>query len=53
MSRLLDHCDTLARVTGNGHANALVRLETELGPELARRLVGALARGRGRGLVIV
>ena len=49
MSRLLDHCETIARVTGNGHGSALVRLESEIGSELARRLVGAL----GRGLVIV
>lgn len=53
MSRLLDHCETIARITGTGHGNALLRLETEIGSELARRLVGALARGRGRRLVIV
>ncbi|MDQ3669792.1 MAG: hypothetical protein M3377_05870 [Actinomycetota bacterium] len=52
ISGLLDHCETIARVTGNGDGNALLRLESEIGSELARRLVGALARGRGRAFVI-
>ena len=42
--RLLDHCDTLGRVTAERRASALDRLEGELGSELARRLVGAHAR---------
>ena len=45
MSRILDHCETLGRVTGERRATALLRLEGELGTELAKRLVGALARG--------
>ena len=54
MSRLLTHCETLARVTSEHSATARVRLESELGPELAQRLVGALAaRGGGRSAAIV
>jgi hypothetical protein len=49
LARLAEHCDTIGRVTTARRANALLRLEGELGPDLARRLVGALARG-GRPL---
>ncbi len=45
LARLVAHCDTLGRVTAERRADALLRLEGELGPDLARRLVGALARG--------
>ena len=45
MTRLLEHCETLGRVTAEHQATARARLETELGCELARRLIGALAAG--------
>ncbi|TMJ95741.1 MAG: hypothetical protein E6G67_06170 [Actinobacteria bacterium] len=41
-SRLLEHCSTLTRVTNVERASAQSRLESELGGELTRRLVGAL-----------
>ena len=44
-ARLVAHCDTIGRMTTDRRAHALLRLEGELGPDLARRLVGALARG--------
>jgi hypothetical protein len=50
-SRLLDHCEAIGRVTNDGPASARARLENELGSELARRLVGALARRGGRVLL--
>jgi hypothetical protein len=50
-SRLLDHCEAIGRVTNAGPASARARLENELGLELARRLVGALARRGGRVLL--
>jgi hypothetical protein len=53
MSRLLDHCEAIGRVTNAGPASARARLENELGSELARRLVGALVRRGGRGLLVV
>jgi hypothetical protein len=42
--RLLAHFAALERVTASGGPTAKARLEHELGPELAERLVGALAR---------
>jgi hypothetical protein len=42
--RLVGHCEALARALEDGHAPARMRLEVELGPELATRLVCALAR---------
>ena len=42
--RLVEHCDTLGRVTAAERATARARLEGELGSDLARLLVGALAR---------
>jgi hypothetical protein len=44
--RLIEHFEALDRVTANDGPNARTRLERELGPELAHRLVGALARAR-------
>jgi hypothetical protein len=44
MSRLVDHCEALGRVTGGQDSSARRRLEGEIGSELARRLIGALAR---------
>ena len=46
MTRIIGDCETLGRVTGDGRSNALRRLESALGSELAGRLVGALAVGR-------
>jgi hypothetical protein len=46
MVRILGDCERLGRVTAGGSSNALRRLESALGPELADRLVGALAVGR-------
>ena len=45
-SRLLEHCEAIARLTGPEPASARARLETAIGPELAGRLVLALARPR-------
>lgn len=45
--RLLEHCAALERVTSGERPSARVRLELELGGELAALLVGALA-GVGR-----
>jgi hypothetical protein len=44
LSRLVGDCEALARILGDGHPPARMRLECELGSELATRLVGALAR---------
>lgn len=44
-ARLVEHCETIGRVTGDRRASALLRLEGELGPDLTRRLVDALVRG--------
>jgi hypothetical protein len=44
--RLLEHCAALDRVTGSERPTARVRLERELGYELADLLVGALAYRR-------
>ena len=47
--RLLHHCSALARVTASEGPSARDRLESELGCELTRLLIGALARaGSGR-----
>ena len=48
MSRLLDHCEALRRVTGRDVGTARTRLEHELGAELTARLVGALSGGHAR-----
>ncbi len=49
LTRLVDHCEALRRVTGEEATSARSRLELELGSELTSRLVGALASGpRGR-----
>ena len=48
MSRLLEHCEVLSRVTGGHATTARTRLAGELGNELAERLVGALARRGAR-----
>ncbi len=45
MFRLLEHCEALDRVTTGAGVDARSRLETQIGCELARRLVGALTRG--------
>jgi hypothetical protein len=48
MPMLLAHCEAIPRVS-DGSATVRTRLETVLGPDLAARLVGALAnRRRGR-----
>lgn len=41
--RLLEHCAVLDRLTASNAPSARVRLERELGCELATLLVGALA----------
>ena len=48
IARLLDDFDALARATAERDGSARSRLESELGSELARRLVGALASGPRR-----
>lgn len=53
ISRLVEHCEVLNRVTAAEHATARSRLESLLGSELAGRLVGALAGGRRGGAGIV
>lgn len=45
MTKIIGDCERLGRVT-DGTSSALRRLESVLGPELADRLVGALASGR-------
>jgi hypothetical protein len=52
--RLLEHCAALDRTTQLERGSAWIRLETELGGELARLLRGALAdQGRRTGFVVV
>jgi hypothetical protein len=50
---LLDHCARLERLTTAGRRSARERLEAELGPDLARRLLGSLCgdapQGRAAG----
>ena len=53
MSRIVEHCEALARVTDDQSSDARTRLESVLGPELAHRLVGALGRRRGRPVSLV
>ena len=48
-AHVLEHCHALSRMTRGASPPARARLETALGPQLASRLVGALARG-GRGV---
>ena len=45
-SRLLEHWEAVSRLTGPESTSARARLETAIGPELAGRLVLALARPR-------
>lgn len=47
VSRLLEHCAGLARVTDDRRASARTRLERELGDDLADLLVQALAHEGG------
>jgi len=42
LSRLAEHCDSLGRLLAGETESPSVRLEAELGCELAHRLVGAL-----------
>ena len=52
--RLLEHGATLNRVTAADRLTARTRLESELGSELAGRLLGALSRrGGNRPLALV
>jgi len=46
-SRILAHCAGLARITGEERATAQVRLESALGDDFARRLVGTLVAEGG------
>lgn len=46
--RLLEHCETLDRLTRADHECARGRLEAALGRELAGRLLVALTRRAGR-----
>ncbi len=48
MSRLLGDCEAVGRVTAADAASVRYRLEGALGPDLASRLVGALAPHPGR-----
>jgi hypothetical protein len=50
MSQLLEHFEALGRLAQGTSAPARTRLETELGAELAARLVGGLTR-RGRAVI--
>jgi len=43
-SRILAHCAGVARITGEERTSARARLETALGDDLTRRLVGTLVR---------
>ena len=47
-ARILAHCAGLARITGEERATARVRLESALGDDFARRLVGTLVADGGR-----
>src|SRR3989442_402066 len=42
-ARLYAHCTLMSRMTKSGRSRAQVRLENELGPELAQLLVAALS----------
>ncbi len=46
---LLDHLARLERLTGGRRRSARERLEAELGPDLARRLLGSLCADTGQG----
>jgi hypothetical protein len=46
--RLLEHCRLVGRLTQTETGSARGRLEDELGPELACRLVGALTNSGQR-----
>jgi hypothetical protein len=48
MARLLGHCEAVDRVTPADAPTPRARLESELDPELASRLVVALAAKSGR-----
>ena len=47
MSRIVEHCEALARVTDDQSSDARTRLESVLGPELAHRLVARSAAAAG------
>ena len=49
LSRLAEHCDSLGRLLAGETESPRLRLEAELGCELAQRLVGALLQ-RASGL---
>jgi hypothetical protein len=42
-ARLYAHCTLISRMTTSGRSQAQLRLEEELGPELARLLIAALS----------
>jgi hypothetical protein len=46
---LLDHCASLERLTGASRRSARERLEAELGPDLAKRLLGSLCSDGSSG----
>jgi hypothetical protein len=45
LSRLAEHCESLGRLLAGETESPRLRLEAELGCELAHRLVGALLQG--------
>jgi hypothetical protein len=51
--RLLEHCQMVGRLTQTEQGSARGRLEDALGPELACRLLGALANGSRRAVLLV
>jgi hypothetical protein len=53
LSRLLEHCEALGRLTQSEQECARRRLEAVLGSELAGRLLGALTRGAGQAVLPV
>jgi hypothetical protein len=48
-ARLYAHCALFSRMTAGGPSRARLRLEEELGPDLARILVAALTTNLRRG----
>ncbi|HYM64672.1 MAG TPA: hypothetical protein VES61_08330 [Gaiellaceae bacterium] len=51
LSRLAEHCESLSRLLAGETESPRLRLEAELGCELAHRLVGALLQ-RAPGLAL-
>ena len=49
-ARLYAHCALISRMTARGQSHARMRLEEELGADLARILVAALATNLRRGV---